>query len=686
MTPDPATGSTPLDLADTYLKDIVLEGRYDTLFKRTTNGGLDSIETQKAGDAIDLVLGWVRSETARRWPDRPPVISWPATTAELTDAIVYYRRQAILRELRAQRPSLFARRPWPFLRGPVTLAPDLTAFTQRSVITTDEIELFAQVMFAAIWACVEEYEFLNTDSQTLGRVAGTLDTLHAMIEDAVDCFHLRAAPPPGVRAVPFILGVRALVQLERGRVARARGPSLRDAEEWLTEALEFYEERATSRGHVPNSAGATTAEPDPKAAATALKYSRCRAAHVLLQLAYLNLLNSRLRRAEAQLKTAQLMAQGTEDSYLQSELKLVGLSIRRTKLSPRAVQTPGSDAARELTDVIDELGKSIDFSTFHDRPEYIRMARWNLAMCKLYQSNWNGDPLASGAMDERKALMDDNNGKSPLTLYWSASAAMLDGIIQLWYARHADEGTSRERRCASAAAKFLEAVDQMTRGHPEINNLRATARIYYTQARLIEGNYDVVEQQLPRLDRHSATYGLTVIPNIKDFIQLLRIEALLGFRDETGRHAHRRRRRDALSVGRGLAELAAMERKRRRKRIETGWVQDYLDELLERTGSLNAFILTDATLREELERMETMTEAEREETRRFTYDKIVRDVGRYLYEVTGRLRYGGPVQVRAPELIDLWKMPPRIAKAIVESAQTPKTSTPPNQAMSPDGE
>lgn len=550
-----------LKAAEEGLRALVLDGRFDDLDEPFVSHGSALATLRSAREAVPALTEWLAAKAVTygsiRWPSRQGFRS----------ATDYYIRQAILRELRANRPSAFAEVLWPFKLQYMKLPRALIHEIRVDPSPRDEkLTLYAHMVLSAVWACVENYSIFASDFSALDRCARSLAALSLHV-DSVEST-LRGAQRAGDVREPLLVGVKARLYMERGRIARAQGrEEMKRSEVFLREAVSLYEQRVTARYMGERSEGSKV--PTNNQELSDLRFSSSRTAAALLQLAYTNFLESRLVAASTQLKTALLLALSTKDQVLNREIVLVDLAVRRLSLSAR--RTDNYFAERLALKM--SLEKWLEGHSGAVDWVYECMARLQLALLNAMPAH-GGFPDIEEALEEVSEIEDlakahTPNKEMPLafsrSVYWTTAAQLVRARISLQYAAQSS-GRARSDLCRDAH-RSIEDVTQALNDHPELESMKADQQLLSIRAQLLEGTTNRVLDVLNTINVKADTAGYTTLSNPRLLRRLLEVEYNLARQDYV----------------RAKANLTTVHETLLR-RNQVGWLFDYYDDLRDRTS------------------------------------------------------------------------------------------------------
>lgn len=539
--------------ATEWLRSRVHKGRFDVL----AHPAVPWDRSPKAGDALQTLSQWTKERPL------PEKAEWPQ---EVPEKATLYLRHALHLELQARKPHLFTPH-WelkPTLKG---LAEDVLPSVKRHIHDSASRDLFLRMVRCCAWSQMAQYQIFNTPRSRLLELRASILELRGLVTSA-------AAELKG--DAPFGQGTLALLALSLGRVGRALGGEyLEEAERNLTDALELYEQRVISRegGKVQSPEDAEIEVPGVLPDKD-LAFSMSRSSTVLLQLAYLHLLNGRCLEANAQLRTAWLLARGVGDTVLESEIRLVDLTSRRLGLRQADVATLGG--------LRDQLTKAENRNEHPSRRSYQNMARFQKALCDAYDGGTAWSKIASDIREKTTWSADHERAKG----YWTVSSYLLEARILLSQVRNSTEYEVRQRAAADARGKANQAraaienerskagkagspADAESAESPdaELAHLWLDHKVYLAEAKLCEGDFKGALEDLRNLRTQARipTSGYTTLPCVRSFIELLRIDAWQ--RVGAWRSAERRRSRFLV---------------RHKPSLQVGWIEDYYNLLTKR--------------------------------------------------------------------------------------------------------
>ena len=625
--------------AITYFEPIILEGRYDDLSTgaATAPGLLTFSKTaQRHADALSA---WLRTATL------PARATWAHQSAR--DAAPHralYERFALAFELEAMRPGLLTESPLQCAPHAMVIGDDVIdgyLATGSSATEADRTHI-SQIYLCAIWRAVAPYRIFETDRSVLAEIGTDL----GRIARSVKTLRERSAQSRTAPALP-LFGIRALLELERGRIARAiGGRGLARAEERLTRALRIYEERIAAHA-ARRRADKMEAAEEKRAIAGVLRFSSYRSAQALLQLAYLDVLRADCTNAEARVRSASMLALTTADNVLESEIKLVSLIARRLQLRDPS----GSEERRtELYAIRHELESLQALEVKRARPIYARMAGFQHALTFLYRTSATAVPAVTEAIDFVGTLTAANTRRStgsgqhdtPATAFWAASGFLLAARTYITAARWADRENNLTRATSAvrdARAIIAPPTDRPRFGH--LGNLAADCRILTAWIAIEQQDFRGAARLLAKHPRGLETAGYTTLPASDAFVALLSI---------------------AVAEGQGrwfvAQELLSRFATEFRPRLRVGWLLDLYAELATRAATM---AIVDGVTRAEVEAEYLAVlggTVPLRTARRFTVDAIHERLNAWLYEVTRdvvnahRKTTGDVPSIR--DLMDLW--------------------------------
>ncbi|HYR07478.1 MAG TPA: hypothetical protein VEQ60_06910, partial [Longimicrobium sp.] len=388
--------------ADCKISRCVREGRYDLLVRLEPAEGERPPQLTKGPMVEELKKLLERmAEAGMASGNR-----WPISDTELGRAATCYRRASIFLEVRMERPQLDLDLPEGGLpreedvRTLLEAAPWYTTAGTKDGATRRprpvDLALFKHAAVYFIFFQAEKYRIFRTSPKVIHAIDGELSWIEGQVKTALGY----------VDADTSMLGLRGLLALQRGRLARALGGQhLEEAEQCLTNAIGFYEARAEkSRGG------------GSKGAQHYLVSSSFRAAGAILQGSYLSHLRGQLGRAAHNLKTARLLALYTENEVLQSEIELVKRSVQIAALKPADIARGDPAETGKLEGIVASLQDVLELNRLYQRDVYVMMTTYLLALCDMYAAPTvdGGESRALRRADELHslALHDRAGGES----------------------------------------------------------------------------------------------------------------------------------------------------------------------------------------------------------------------------------------------------------------------------------
>ncbi|MCU0635971.1 MAG: hypothetical protein MUE41_13935 [Gemmatimonadaceae bacterium] len=537
------------------LHDIVLQGHFDR-FERgwrssapTTGGDEFSVRA-----ALRELRNWLRTHSAADVQvEDANVRVGQKWIAHCSDTFLAH---ALALEIHAHRPgvlseSLLAHRDPPRELSEALITAVVGAQGQRAVAWRT---MYTHLIRCEVFKAMAGYRLFETSDETLRDIEKRLSAIASHVDATVEALERTSSASTPV-APSLLLGTRARVALERGRIARAiGGPSILAAEQHLALALRYYQERVVARATeraADSTADATTQARD---AELDFRFSATRSAEANLQLAYLNILRARCSAADALLRTAGLLAYSAEDTLLRAEIELVSLSSRRLQLSERekpAISRATRDAlAKRLLTLAEEEKDR------RGRSMYAAMAVFQAELCTLYR--FGDEPrIATPRMEERTTAKAPPVPQDIGQRFWHVSNAFREVRVLLTAARHLSVGRERTR-VLRAAGQWLESAIRDAKPHPELHGLYADGAVYRIWELLERGEYAAARRALEAIAPSEPSDGFTTLPARADFVELLRIAVDLRGGDWRRASTH----------------LDAFERDVL-PRLEVGWLKDW---------------------------------------------------------------------------------------------------------------
>lgn len=541
-----------------FFQPIVMAGNYDSL--TGTDRNRNRVERLRYSDEArahaKALCGWLSEVTL---PHNAP---WSLDATKRPSLEERYIRFALAFELDAMRPNLLSVRPITRCDAEFHIDSEvITEFVALGERVTDaERSYLSHLFLCAIWHAVSPYRIFETDEDTLASIDDRLNHLARLIEYLERRW---TEDVPGRRSPP-LFGVRALLALEQGRIARAiGGPQLVHAQERLTRALRIYEERISARASRPVPPN-TSPEAHGADIALNLQFSAYRSGQALLQLAYLDVLRASCTSAEQRLRTASMLALTTSDHILLTEIRLVRLTARRLQQ-----RDPGdsADATRHLAELRSELNEIDELEAERGRPAYAQMARYQRALTYLYRSTASGKQMPAHPFSLASDLAPEHGatrGAIP-TAFWQVSRHLLEARIRItaWRWAHDRDRLSEAMTSVRNAEAIIGAdVSHGSKKTGHLLNLADDCRLYSAWIALLERRYDRAADLLDKLPDSPVTDGYTTLPARNVLIALLRIAIELG--------QHR------WSAAQRM--LAGFERNHKTT-LEVGWLLDLYDEI-----------------------------------------------------------------------------------------------------------
>lgn len=507
-----------------YFTPIVLEGRYDDLTDRHAHphAAQQLRYSDIAQRHADALSHWLAGASL------PATAVWSLGPGRTPAPEVSYSRFALAFELDAMRPGLLSVSPASRAANVCHVDDEaLAEFTRRApgVSEHDRTHL-SHLVLCAIWRAVAPYRIFETDNETLAHIDGEL----RRIEGDMQRLQQRWMERSRRSRVPPLTGVRALLAFQRGRVLRAIGGSaIPDAEVKFLTAHRIYQERVSTRVSKREPLGA---KPQEYAAAVArdLRFSACRAAQAMLQLAYMDVLRANCSTAELHLHSAAMLALNTSDHVLLTEIRLVSLTARRLQLrSPR----DNADAIADLDEIRAELQDIEQVETARKRPEYARMAQYQHLLCELYRRKSTSVMNTVQVLKRARTLAPDARvvralGSNP---FWTVSRLLLEArtlVTAARWSRSVDLLAQASQRVEEAQALIGSSNTTTATHHPHLENLGTDCRICAAWIAVEEQDFTKANTILDALPSAPASDGYTTFPASAAFIALLRIAVELG--------------------------------------------------------------------------------------------------------------------------------------------------------------